>query len=302
MLTFIIIPILGFVTLWQVHADVLITATFQNSACSKFFYQNKEPAGFTNNNYARICQSWQNKYYFASLFDQGRRMPLYSASIYKYSDPGDNDNTDSLNDNWKYEPQLAYPNEGGEMKAITSAVKNDPIILNSQSVEINYSYTYHGIYYSRGHLNPASYQGSKKCKSATYTLTNAPPQPRDFNSQQWAATERKIAERLYQGCYVISGAIPYEADKWIPDNNNQRVAVPQFVWIAYCCPNHQNERTVAFLGHNGGSSSVTIGDGDNKLQFAPSEVKEIAVNQLESILKSRFNSNVSFQLFANDCS
>ncbi|KAK1152503.1 endonuclease domain-containing 1 protein-like [Acipenser oxyrinchus oxyrinchus] len=299
MLSSLICVLFALITLWSVNATVLMSDTFQNSPCMKFFYKNQELTGFEDSNYARICQSFRDRYYFASLYDKERRIPLYSASLFNYKDPLDKE-TDMSNEHWKYEAQLAYPSQNGNMQQIDSKVKDDPIIKQSQPVEIDYNKLYQKVKYTRGHLNPNSYMGSKSSKASTFTVTNAPPQPRGFNQEQWRNTENRMLGLLNDKCHVVSGVIPYQAEKWIPDNTERRVAVPEFVWMAYCCPDHQPP-TGAVLGHSDGSGTVTIGEGADKLQFKPAEIKDIEVCQLEAILSSRLQPKNPISIFKDGC-
>lgn len=77
------------------------------------------------------------------------------------------------------------------------------------------------------------------------------------------------------------------------------MAVPEFVWMAYCCPDHQPP-TGAVLGHSDGSETVIIGEGPDKLQFKPVEIKDIEVCQLEVILSSRLKSE-NLTIFKDGC-
>lgn len=88
--------------------------------------------------------------------------------------------------------QLAYPSENRNMQKIDSKVKDDPNVKQSQPVEMDYNKLYQKVKYSRGHLNPNSYMGSKSSKASTFTVTNAPPQPRGFNQEQWRNTENRM--------------------------------------------------------------------------------------------------------------
>nr|XP_015220965.1 PREDICTED: endonuclease domain-containing 1 protein-like [Lepisosteus oculatus] len=151
-----------------------VVDSFKNSDCRKFFYENEEPAGFNSQNYARVCQTFRNRIYFASLYDKTRRIPLYSASLYNYKDPNDTP-SETTEKNWKYEPQLVNPTKGENMGKITEDVKNDPKVRDSQPVEIDYKMMYYNMYYTRGHLVPNSFMASPSGKSATFTVSNAPP-------------------------------------------------------------------------------------------------------------------------------
>ncbi|MBN3317113.1 ENDD1 protein, partial [Atractosteus spatula] len=295
-----------------------VVDSFKNSNCRKFFYEKEEPAGFNSQNYARVCQTFRNRIYFASLYDKTRRIPLYSASLYNYKDPNDT-SSETTEKNWKYEPQVSLPililrlalvsrvlcsfqlvnhTKGDNMEKITENVKNDPKVRDSQPVEIDYQMKYYNMYYTRGHLVPNSFMASPSSKSATFTVSNAPPQPRGFNQKQWSEKEEEIAKKLDASCHVVSGVLPYETEKWIPEDRH-RVAVPQFVWMAYKCPNIP---PAAVLGYSDGNAPVDFDFGQGcKVKLKPKEIKDITVSCLESILASRIPSQSAYRIFTSGC-
>uniref|UniRef100_U3JGF3 Uncharacterized protein n=1 Tax=Ficedula albicollis TaxID=59894 RepID=U3JGF3_FICAL len=81
------------------HSEVV---TSFKTACTQFFYE-KTPPGDTlrPTNAARICQRLSNKYHFATMYDKTRRIPVYSAYIYKPA-PGNRYHS------WFVEPQVSF--------------------------------------------------------------------------------------------------------------------------------------------------------------------------------------------------
>lgn len=69
------------------------------SKCLEFFYKQTPPTGFGKSGCKYICQRYHNHYHFASLYDQLRRIPIYSA--YKL-----NPLSGKRPRVWKYEPQV----------------------------------------------------------------------------------------------------------------------------------------------------------------------------------------------------
>lgn len=69
------------------------------SKCLEFFYKRTPPTGFGKPGCKYICQRYRNLYHFASLYDQPRRIPIYSAYKLNHA-PGKRPRV------WKYEPQV----------------------------------------------------------------------------------------------------------------------------------------------------------------------------------------------------
>lgn len=84
-------------------ASFLVNASVSKSFkdCSHFFYMQTPPAGMTGSGLRRICQKYANKVRYATLYDSSRRLPVYSAFIFKKSDGKRRVDTP-----WMYEPQV----------------------------------------------------------------------------------------------------------------------------------------------------------------------------------------------------
>ncbi|KAK9400211.1 endonuclease domain-containing 1 protein-like [Crotalus adamanteus] len=134
--------------------------------CKKFFLDGNPPK-LKPRKSARICQLYENRYRFATMYDKDRRIPTFSAYIYQ---PGQGQRRDE----WKIEPQLALPKDREYRRHKSMELEEtsgiDPIILaNSQAVEQDYR---NADPYDRGHLAPALHQPDQASKDATFTLTN----------------------------------------------------------------------------------------------------------------------------------
>lgn len=57
--------------------------------------------GMTGSSLRRICQRYANEARYATLYDGARRLPLYSAYIFKKSD-----GKRRMDTPWMYEPQV----------------------------------------------------------------------------------------------------------------------------------------------------------------------------------------------------
>lgn len=63
------------------------------------------PAGMTGSSLRRICQRYANEARYATLYDGARRLPLYSAYVFKKTD-----GKRRMDTPWMYEPQVERPN------------------------------------------------------------------------------------------------------------------------------------------------------------------------------------------------
>ncbi|XP_043942212.1 endonuclease domain-containing 1 protein-like [Protopterus annectens] len=201
--------------------------TFASHICSKFFYRQNEPMGLSQQNSARICQMYDYNGvispYFASLYDRDRRMPLYSAYVFKTVGKGKRPKK------WMIEPQLAFANLTKCM-AGEGVVPDRKQLITSQAVNDDYKKL--DPRYNRGHLNPRGHQNTTESRRATFTLTNIVPQTVISNGK-WALYESSIVNiSKYYQCseiFLVTGVIPTKI------NPNERVNIPSHMWSAYCC-------------------------------------------------------------------
>lgn len=94
--TYVFIVCLGMMSLL---GDSSVAGTFRD--CSHFFYMQTPPAGMIGSSLRRICQRYANEARYATLYDGARRLPLYSAYIFKKTDGKRRVDTP-----WMYEPQV----------------------------------------------------------------------------------------------------------------------------------------------------------------------------------------------------
>ncbi|XP_017572796.1 endonuclease domain-containing 1 protein-like [Pygocentrus nattereri] len=209
--------------------------------CPKFF-ANPEgivspPTIFAGYNYKQICQIRASVYEYATLYDTANRIPIYSA--YKFESLS---NCERQTD-WYIEPQLDNASARREM-----ALETNKTLLQNQAVNKDYA-NRKTFGLDIGHLAPI-FRGLA-CSDATFTLTNAAPQNSIFKKGKWKATEIYVAVLLKQKCsmydsYVVTGVVP--GSVWL----NNRVNVPNYVWIGYCClaNNRQTKLSGGFIGRN----------------------------------------------------
>ncbi|KAM4747503.1 endonuclease domain-containing 1 protein-like [Rhinophrynus dorsalis] len=227
---------------------------------------------------AYLCQMHEGKSYFASLYDRGRRIPLYSAYILERG-PADQPEIKRLGA-FKIEPQLVYKQLGGNMVLEANAKvlvgrynKDNGIEMKSEKNRVAYllgksqalDYDYNNKGYERGHLNPFGHHTQKAAGEATFTLTNVVPMKSNLNTL-WSQYENSMVQDANQctKMYVVTGIVP--SNKGI---NNNRVTIPSHVWNAYCCVDNNDKplKSGAALKENADSNikddsvtQITIND------------------------------------------
>ncbi|XP_026225476.1 endonuclease domain-containing 1 protein-like [Anabas testudineus] len=189
------------------------------------------------NRYKIICQTYENKERFVTLYDTKNKIPVFSA--YKYKG-GEGEKADCF---WKIEPQLENMTNDVNMEDCDTRTE-----YTNQASYNDYSGTY-----TKGHLFPFSYVVTRDDRMSTCTLTNAVPQVDSFNEGSWARMESCVKCILDKFCndkkerYLVTGAEPS------PNKNiNDRVNVPSVLWSAFCCysENLNNWIASAYWGEN----------------------------------------------------
>ncbi|XP_029383111.1 endonuclease domain-containing 1 protein-like [Echeneis naucrates] len=260
--------------------------------CLRFFYRSWPPKGLSG---TPICQRYVNQYRYATLYSRPRRSPWFSA--YLYEAPAGKRPSAC----WKFEPQLAYPAADGNMVRFPPGPL-DPKVVESQEVDLDYI----NSSYSRGHLNPSLHHTSHEDRAATFSLTNVVPQKVGSNDGPWEKLEWTVNRTLSAYClgdaYVVTGVIPYRTEEhWL---KNHRVAVPEYLWSAYCCPRYNSSLpkelkgtfpTYAAIGRNDPNSTEEIVPVNKtaKSKFRGYDVRRMSLQTLEMYLKDRFNTVVT---------
>ncbi len=189
--------------------------------------------------------------------------------------------------------QLSTASDTGEMQPFPP---NDVhgSFLDAQAILEDYSNI---VDFERGHLNPDEHQAHPDDKAATYTLTNVVPQIREFNVGYWKNHEHTIRRRLNNYCrgkaYIVTGVTT--SGRMIRRYNINRVAVPTYLWSAYCCidydhnaPFDERSKFPAFAAYGLNEKEGT-------------EVIEMSVQQLEDFLKKNTFVDKRFQIFFGNC-
>ncbi|KFW03792.1 PREDICTED: endonuclease domain-containing 1 protein-like [Eurypyga helias] len=260
--------------LWLGCSEVV--TSFERS-CPQFFFRETPPnEALEPESPAWICQRYKNQYYFATLYDRKRRIPVYSAYLYQPG-PGTRPKT------WMVEPQLMGPTYPKTMERERTLLDRYSISLEqlskSQAILQDYK-NLTGL--NRGHLNPSGHHSDSSSRTATFTLTNIVPQNEKLNGGAWNNYEQQTMNRKTQGCnttYVIVGAVP--GNNYIAKG---RVNKPSYLWSSACCEVDTNHR----------KSWAVIAENDRN------EVELLTLGQLEDVLTQLYGRD-PVSLFDSDC-
>ncbi|XP_056454710.1 endonuclease domain-containing 1 protein-like [Gadus chalcogrammus] len=255
-------------------------------ACRKFLYMSMLPQGNQGPRLELICQYYNGKARFVTLYDTLHRIPVYSAYTFKRSD-----GSRKVDVPWMYEPQLSIATGSRDMEQFPQRDLHRSAD-DAQAVLEDYRDTVDIV---RGQLNPDQHQSEFDDQAATYTMTNVVPLIKEFSEGPWAAQEKVTRQRLNNYCrgtaYVVTGVLT--SGRALRRFDADRVAVPDYVWSAYCCddydcnaPYHEFSRFPAFasLGRN---------------RRLDNTVEETSVQQLEDFIKRATGKKVN--IFYKDC-
>ncbi|KAL6473334.1 hypothetical protein MHYP_G00168950 [Metynnis hypsauchen] len=185
--------------------------------CCQFFLDGKPPRMFPDSSavsvdYKQICQAYNNKYYYATLYDTKQKIPVFSAYEFKR----------------KEDCKVPRP----KMKFLIDSQLD---IKQAFNADYDSSYT-------RGHLYPVCHTDSEDAAKSTFILTNAAPQEEKFNSKYWAKVEDDVRETLRKDClnkgkqaYVVTGVVPSREKDLKTLKDEGKVNVPTHFWNAYAC-------------------------------------------------------------------
>ncbi|MBN3296849.1 ENDD1 protein, partial [Amia calva] len=276
--------LLGLHALAVVRASV--GGTFDD--CEQFMYKGTAPLWLEDHSLKRICQRFADRPRYATLYDTANHIPVYSAYSFKRSD-----GAKRVDVPWMFEPQLAQDKSRSEMQPFPQGDYHQNF-EDTQAVLSDYIYAFS---FERGQLNPDPHQADPNDKAATYTLTNIVPQVREFNIGPWAQHENMIRMRLNNYCrgtaYVVTGVTT--SGNMIRRNEVARVAIPKYMWSAYCCTNYDrnapNSEKSKFPAHAAYGLNART---DN-------EVVELTVKGLENFLKESMSVDKNIQIFYHNC-
>ncbi|NXF53541.1 ENDD1 protein, partial [Oceanites oceanicus] len=260
--------------LWLGRGEVV---TSFESSCPQFFFRETPPnEALEPESPAWICQRYKNQYYFATLYDTNRRIPVYSAYLYQPG-PGTRPKT------WMVEPQLMGPTYPKTMEREWTLLNYFNVSLEQLSKSQAILHDYKNLTgLNRGHLNPNGHHADSSSRTATFTLTNIVPQDEKLNSGAWKNYEQQTMIRRTQDCnttYVVVGAVP--GNNYIAKG---RVNKPSHLWSSACCEVDTNHRK---------AWGVIAENDKNKVQL-------LTLGELEDVLTQLYGRD-QVSLFDSDC-
>ncbi|XP_062849652.1 endonuclease domain-containing 1 protein [Trichomycterus rosablanca] len=257
--------------------------------CKDSLFRGTPPRGYLKKSLKKICQRYEGAPRFVTLYDAQKHIPVYSAYTFKKSD-----GEKSVDFPWMFEPQLASDDASGDMQPFTQYSYMANNFEDSQAVLEDYTDM---IRYERGQLNPDQHQSNPLDKVATYTLTNVVPQIKEFSNGPWAAHQQLIRKRLNNYChgkaYIITGVTT--SGSMIRHNNLDRVAIPEYMWTAYCCTEYDRNAPYSERYKFPAFGAYGLNDRVNN------NLLEVPVKNLENFLRNRMEVDKNFQIFYNDC-
>ncbi|XP_023255992.1 endonuclease domain-containing 1 protein-like [Seriola lalandi dorsalis] len=256
--------------------------------CKQFLYMGTQPRGLEEQPFKKICQFYEGKPRFVTLYDTFNHIPVYSAYIFKRSD-----GSKKVDVPWMYEPQLSTVSGPRDMQQFPSENIHKSF-EDAQAILDDYSNT---VIFERGQLNPDEHQAHPDDKAATYTLTNVVPQVREFNIGPWKTHEHTIRRRLNNYCrgsaYVVTGITT--SGHTIRRQNINRLGIPTYFWSAYCCIDFDHNAPYSERSKLPTFAAYGLNDSENN------RVQEMTVQQLEDFLKKVTYVQSSFQIFYDNC-
>ncbi|XP_015229278.1 PREDICTED: endonuclease domain-containing 1 protein-like [Cyprinodon variegatus] len=256
--------------------------------CREFLYMGTPPTGLEHHSVKYICQFYRKKPRYVTLYNMEDHIPIYSAYIFKRSD-GEN----CIDVPWMYEPQLSTLTETEEMQPFPHGYMH----MNFEDAQAILDDYTNAILYERGTLNPDEHQNELEDKASTYTLTNVVPMVPDFSNRIWNRQEHIIRKRLNNYCrgkaFIVTGITT--SGKMIRRENMNRIAVPTYLWSAYCCADYDHNTPFTERFKFPSFAHYALNDDENN------EVVELTVPKLKEFLKKTMFVNQNFQIFLGDC-
>ncbi|XP_012705747.2 endonuclease domain-containing 1 protein-like [Fundulus heteroclitus] len=256
--------------------------------CRAFLYMGTPPTGLEHHSVKYICQFYNKKPRYVTLYSTEDHIPIYSAYTFKRSD-----GEKCIDVPWMYEPQLSTSLGTDEMQPFPRGYMHMNF-EDAQAVLDDYT---NAIYHERGTLNPDEHQNEPDDKASTYTLTNVVPVVPDFNDRIWNKQEHVVRKRLNNYCrgtaYVVTGITT--SGTMIRRENMNRIAVPAYLWSAYCCADYDHNTPFAERYKFPSFAHYGLNQEDT------SQMVELSVQKLKEFLKNTKFVNPDFQIFVGDC-
>ncbi|KAL4830139.1 hypothetical protein H8958_015456 [Nasalis larvatus] len=244
--------------------------------CDKFFYAGTPPAGLATDSHVKICQRTEGAERFATLYSTRDRIPC----VLRVPRPAPCARRRRGSDGWwSRRLQIIARSIDDPNSNLEEAINEAEAItfMNSLGSKQALNTDYLDSDYQRGQLYPFSL--SSDLQVATFTLTNSAPMTQYFQ-EQWYVNLHSLMDRALtpqcgsgEDLYILTGTVP--SDYRVKD----KVAVPEFVWLAACCAVPGGGWAMGFVKHTRDSDII----------------EDVMVKDLQKLLP--FNP----QLFQNNC-
>ncbi|KAK7909386.1 hypothetical protein WMY93_014070 [Mugilogobius chulae] len=242
--------------------------------CRGFFYLEVPPRGLEDPALVFICQYYNRKARFVTLYHTALHSPVYSAYTFKRS-AGDV----CADVPWMYEPQLFNPGATREMQPL---VQVDPGTQPYDQIGLN------------DYMNAAlTIQTTKPPPTLSLTLSRSLglPGPRVGNP---GAGHPHAPQQLLPRSSVRSDGSEQLRENHARRENVRRVVVPAYLWSAYCCPRYDHSAPLSVRYKFPAYAHYGLNADERN------EVVEVSLQKLQEYLKSAM-SEKSVQIFVNDC-
>ncbi|XP_029382818.1 endonuclease domain-containing 1 protein-like [Echeneis naucrates] len=267
----------------------VVTDFNHEERCKDSLFMGTPPRGYLGTSFKKICQRYGDQPHYVTLYDPHKHIPIYSAYTFKKSD-----GEKRVDFPWMFEPQLASDKGSSNMEPFPQSSNMHMNFEDTQAVLEDYADV---VQYERGQLNPDEHQADPLDKASTYTLTNVVPQIREFNMGPWAEHQDIIRKRLNNFCrgkaFVVTGVTT--SGHMIRRNNLDRVAVPEYMWSAYCCTEFDQNAPYFVRYKFPVFGAYGLNDRINN------HMVEVPLKNLEKFLKGRMDVDKNLQIFYNDC-
>lgn len=278
---FILVSVIASVVRGKVEKELSVE-------CRDFLYLGVPPTGLDHHSLRFICQRYNKKPRYVTLYNTVDHIPVYSAYTFKRSE-----GEKCVDVPWMFEPQLSLSSDTDEMQPFPHGYMHMNF-EDTQAVLDDYT---NAIFYERGTLNPDEHQDEPDDKASTYTLTNVVPMVPDVNNRVWNKQEHIVRKRLNNYCrgtaYIVTGITT--SGKMIRRQNINRVAVPTYLWSAYCCVDYDHNAPFSERFKFPSFAHYSLNEEQNN------EVVETSVQTLKEFLKKTTFVKKNFQIFVDDC-
>lgn len=101
-------------------------------SCKDSLYMGTPPRGFFSGTLKKICQRYENKPYYVTLYDPSKHIPIYSGYTFKKSD-----GETKVDVPWMFEPQVSFSKLRGDANVTHNSLKLSFVPLPNRILTVN---------------------------------------------------------------------------------------------------------------------------------------------------------------------